>query len=121
MLFEPTIQRFAQRLRDESFYFGIQKFFFELIVKGRIRQLDADDTDQSFAQVVAAGRRSLVFENTGSSGELVDRARQRYFEALRVGAAVNVVDIVGKRQQCFVVTIEILQDQLADKIVLFFF
>src|SRR5205085_355738 len=62
----------------------------------RMRDLDADDRRQPFANVVAGDALLQVFRQVVLGGVEVDRAGQRRAEPGQVRAALVRVDVVGK-------------------------
>ena len=93
MFVEIFAELFVDELLDEAFDIAIQLAFclaFEL----RLRKLDGNDGDESFAHVVTIDGDFvfLFFEHAGGAGVVIERARESGAEAGEVRAAVNGVD-----------------------------
>jgi len=83
---------------------------FGLAFKLRLRQANADDGDETFANVITADRHFvfLFFQHAGRGSEGVDGARQRRAEAGKVRAAVDGVDRIGEGEDVFPVTVVVI-------------
>ena len=77
--------------------FGVAQLRLGLPFELRLGDLDADDGDQPFADVVAADALLEVLGQVLLVRVGVDRVRQRRAEAGQMGAALPGVDVVGER------------------------
>ena len=80
--------------------------------EARIRQLDAQDANQTFPDIVAGNGGVLVFQKAVRLGVLVDGLGQRGAEARQVRSAVGIRDRVGERENLIVVAVVILEDDI---------
>src|SRR5579864_525271 len=74
-------------------------------------QLDADDGDEAFADVVAGDGDFvlLLFQHAERAGVIIDRARQGGTEAGEMRAAVHGIDGVGEAKNVFGVAVVVLE------------
>ncbi len=114
VFFEPVVERVLDGAGDEGLDLGVEELLFGLVVEGWVGELDGDDGNESFAEVVAGWVRVLLFEDARAFGVAVEGSGEGGFEALAVGAAVGVVDVVGECEEAFVVAVMILEGDLAD-------
>ena len=82
---------------------------FSLAFKLRLRHFYADDRGEAFSDIVAGEILLNIFEQSGLLAVRVDRSSQRRAESLEVRAAIHGVDVVGKTEQRFRVSIVVLQ------------
>ena len=113
MLVEIFAELLVDELLDVALDVAVQLALglpFEL----RLRQLDGDDRDQTFAHVVAVDRDFvlLLLEHADRIREVVDGAGQRGAEPGKVRAAVDGVDGVGEGENIFGVAVVVLQRDL---------
>ena len=83
----------------------------------RLRQLHADDGDQTFAHVVAGQVLLHVLEQAQRLAGRVDGARQRRAEAGEMRSAVDRVDVVGEGEDRLGVGVVVLQRNLHGHVV----
>ena len=77
-----------------------------------LRQLDRDDDDQAFADVVAGEIFLDVLEQSNRLPDGVDRSRQSSLEAGKMGSAVDRIDVIGKAENRLGVGVVVLQRDL---------
>src|SRR5437879_2059276 len=106
---EPLINKLLHLALDIAI-----ELAFSLSFELRLGQLHGYDRDQSFADVIASDRDAifLFLEHTRSTGEVVDRPRQRGTESGKMRAAIDRVDGIGEGKDVFRVAIVILQRDL---------
>jgi hypothetical protein len=98
---------------DDAFDFGVPELRLGLSFELRLRDLDADDAGQTFADVVAADGGVLQVLREAALGRVVvDRAGERGAEAGQVRAAFVGVDVVGEREDQLGVAVVPLQRDL---------
>ena len=110
MLVEIFSELFIDHLLDDAFDIAIELALglpFEL----RLRQLDGDDGDQAFANIVTIDGDFilLLFEHAERIRVVIDSAGERGAKAGEVRAAVHGVDGVGEGKNVFRVAVVILQ------------
>src|SRR6185369_2020201 len=113
VLLEVSAQAFVHKCLDDAGNVGIQ-FAFGLSLKLRLRQLNADDGNQTLAHVVAGEIFSYVLEQTHLLPGVIDRAGQRHAEAREVRAPVHGVDVVGETKHRLRVGVVVLQPDFHD-------
>ncbi len=123
VLFEPGFEAVVDRVTDKGLDLWIEEFFLGLIVEGGVGEFDTDDGGDAFAEVFATGDGVFFLDDAGFAGVGVEGAGEGGFEALAVGAAIFVVDVVGEGQEGFVVAIVILEGDFDGEVVsgVFFF
>src|SRR4029077_14787849 len=107
---EIFAELFVDELFDEALDVAIELAFglsFEL----RLRQLDGNDGNKAFADVVTSDGDFvlLLFQHAGGAVVEIDGAGERGTEAGKMRAAVNGVDGVGKGDDIFGVAVVVLQ------------
>ncbi len=83
----------------------------------RLRELHADDDDETFADVIAAEVFLDVLEEAERLAGGVDGAGERGLEAGEVRAAINGVDVVGEGEDRLGVGVVVLQRNLHGHVV----
>ena len=90
----------AEHLVDDALHraldFGIAELGLCLTLELRLVDLDRQDGRQSFANVVPAERKVVLFQRLALAGVRVDGARQRRLEAGEVRPALMRVDVVDE-------------------------
>ena len=117
VLIEKSHQPVVNDRVHDSVDLGVHELDLGLRFEARIRQLDAENADQTFPNVVAGNRRILVFHETVGLGVLVDRLGQRRAETGQVRSAVRIRDRVGERENLIVVAVVILQHDIDEDFV----
>ena len=113
VLFEKLAEPVVHDRLDDALHFGVAELRLGLPFELRLRNLDADDAGQSFADVVTADvrvleiLREIVLRRVG-----VDRARQGSAESRQVRAALMGVDVVGEREDQLRIAVVPLQGDL---------
>ena len=100
---------------DNAFDFAVAQLRFRLTFKLRIRQFDADDRDQTFANIVAGKVLFHFFEQIVRDGVVIQCSRQRGLEADHVRAAFVGVDVVGEGEDLLLVAVVVLHRDLQDR------
>ena len=110
VLVEIFAELFVDQLLDDAFDVAIE-LALGLAFELRLRQLDGNDGDQTFAHVVAVDGDFvlLLLEHAERVRVVVDRARERGAEAGKVRAAIDGVDGVGEGENVFGVAVVVLQ------------
>src|SRR6185503_16522397 len=120
VLLEVRPQLVVQDGFDDALDFSVAKLRFRLPFELGSRNLDADDGNQTFADVVAADARIFeILREVVLARVEVHRARQRRAETGQVCAALVRVDVVGKRIDRLGVAVVPLQSDLDVDAVLF--
>ena len=114
VFFEPVVECVLEGAGDEALDFWVEEFLFWLVVELRVGEFDGDDRDESFAEVVAGWVWVFFFEDSGTLCVSVERACECGFESLAVGSAVDIVDVVCEGEECLVVSVVVLERDLAD-------
>ena len=114
MFFQPGAQLLADRGVDERLDLGVAQLGLGLALELGFGDLDRDDRGQALAQIVAR-RRRVVLEDVAVACVGVEAAGQRGLERREVRAALDGVDVVGKREKGLVVGIVVLDRDLADQ------
>ena len=122
MLVEPFTKLLIDELLDVAFDVAVELALglsFELW----LRQTDADDGDEAFADVVARDGDFvfLLFQHSGAGGEVVDGARERRTESGKVRTTVHGVDGIGEGEDVFAVGVVVLKGDFHLDIALFAF
>src|SRR5262245_1831596 len=94
VLFQVGAQLVVDDRLDDSLDLGVAKLGFRLSLELRMRNLDADDAGQAFADVVAGDTFLEVFREVVLRRVRINRARQRRSEAGEVRATLVRVDVV---------------------------
>ena len=102
---------------DDAVDLGVDELHLGLRFEARIRQLDAEDADQTFAHVVAGNGRILFLHQAVGLRVLVDRFRQGGAETGQVRAAVRIRNRIGEGQNLIVVAVVVLQDDIDEDFV----
>src|SRR5688572_4601569 len=98
---------------DDAFDLGVSELRLGLSFELRLRNLDADDAGQAFADVVAADARVLEILGEIALGRVVvDRPGERGAEAGQVRAALVRIDVVGEGEDQLGVAVVPLQRDL---------
>ena len=120
MLVEPFAELFVDELLDVALDVAIE-LALGLAFELGLRQADADDRDEAFANVVTGDGDFvfLLFQHAGAGGEVVDAASEGGAKAGKVRAAVNGVDGVGEGKNIFAVGVVILQGDFNFSVALF--
>ena len=100
-------QTLIQERLDRAFHVGIE-LAFRLALKLRLRQLHGNHRHETFAHIVAGQRTLEVLRQAGRLRVGVDRSGKRRAKSGEVRAAVDSVDVVGKRIDLFVVAVVVL-------------
>jgi len=97
MFVKPFAEAFVDDLFDVALDVAVE-FSFGLAFELRLRQADADDGDETFANIVTgdADFVLLFFQHAVGGSEIVDGASEGRAETGKVRAAVDSVDGVGK-------------------------
>ncbi len=93
------------RVFDHGADFGGDEFVFRLAGEFGVRHFDGEDAGEAFAGVIAGQFDLFLFGDAGFFGVFVDAAGQRGAEALEVGAAVALRDVVGEAEGVLVIAI----------------
>ena len=110
VLFEELSELVVDDRLDDALDLGVAQLRLGLPLELRLRNLDADDAGQPFADVVAADAGVLqVLRQVALCRVGVDRPRQRRAEAGEVRAAFVRVDVVGEREHQLGVAVVPLQ------------
>ena len=112
VLFEVRAQPVVDDRLDDPLDLRIAELRLCLPFELRLRDLHADDGDQTFADVVPADALLEVAGEVVPVRVAVDRARQRRPEAGQVGSALLGVDVVGERVDRLRVAVVPLQRDL---------
>ena len=113
ILFEVGPELVVDDRLDDALDLGVAELGLGLPFELRPRDLDADDGDQPFADVVAADVRVLqILREVVLADVVVDRPRQRRAKAGEVRAAFVRVDVVGEGIHRFGVAVVPLQRDL---------
>ena len=105
MLLEPFAHLVAHQAFERLAHFGADQLVLGLAAEFGIGQLDRDDCRQPFAHVFAGQRDLLALQHARFFGIIVDRAGQRRAERRHVRPAVALRDVVGERQDVFVIAV----------------
>jgi hypothetical protein len=113
MLFEVGGEAVVDEGLDEALDLGVAQLGLGLALELRLQELDRDEADESFADVVAGDRDLRVLEQLVLLGVGVDRAGQGRAEADEMRAAFDRVDRVGEGEHVLAVAVVPLQRDLA--------
>ena len=103
---------------DDAADLGVAELRLRLALKLRLADLEADDTGQALAHIVAREVGVLVLEDALLAREVIGCARQRELEAGEVRAALFRVDVVDEGVDILLVTVVVLHGDLDDSCVL---
>ena len=103
---------------DDAADLGIAELRLRLALKLRLADLEADDTGQALAHIVAREIGVLVLEDALLAREVIGCARQRELEAGEVRAALFRVDVVDEGVDILLITVVVLHGDLDDSRVL---
>ncbi len=87
-----------------------------MALKLRVGEFDGNDGNEAFAAVVA-GQSVVPFDNSALFAVIVDGTGQCSLKARLVSTAFNRRHVVGKRNDCFVVTVVILHGDFGNRAV----
>ena len=117
VLIEVGHQPFVNDRVHDAVDLGVHELHLGLRFEARIRQLDAEHADQTFAHIVAGDRRILVFHQAVGLRVLVDRFRQRAAETGQMRAAIRIRNRVREAENLIVVAVVILQHDVDENFV----
>ena len=111
ILLKEHAELFVDQRLDDAGDVGVQ-LALGLALELRLRQLDADDRDEAFANVVSGEVFLHVFEEAELLAGVVDGAGERGLESGQVRAAVDGVDVVGEGEDRLGVAVVVLKRDL---------
>ena len=100
VFFHVLAQQFVDDGFDEAVDFGVHEPYFGLRFKLRITHFNGNNGDQSFAEIVTGGK-LLAFVEVIVAGVAVEGTGQAGTKAADMGAAVKIVNVVGKGDDVF--------------------
>src|SRR4029450_3210522 len=112
VLFQVGAELVVDDRLDDPLDLGVAKLGFRLSFELRMRNLDADDAGQAFADVVTGDALLEIFREIVLRRVRIDRARQRRSEPGEVRAALVRVDVVREGIDHLRVTVVPLQRDL---------
>ncbi len=102
---EPLAQLFVHKPFDSGAHLGAYQLVLSLGGELGVRHLDRQHTGQAFARVIAGKADLFLLRDPAGLGIAVDRPGQCATEASKVGTAIALRDVVGERQNRFVVAV----------------
>ena len=103
------LQPFGELVGDQAFQrladFGRDQFILGLRAELGVGQLDRDDRGQALAHVLAGQIDLFALQGARFLGVIVERPRHRRPERGQMRAAVALRDVVGERQDVFVIAV----------------
>ena len=107
---EPGAESIGDQLADEALRLLVEQLLLGLVVELRIGDLHAHDRGQAFAEVVAARRD--VLEQVVLLRVAVDGPGEGGLEALDVGSAIRIEDVVAEGEQVLARRVGVLHRDL---------
>ena len=111
ILFETLHQLLVNEAGHRALDIAVE-FSLGLPLELRLRQLHADHRHQTFAHVLALEVLLHVLEQALVLPKLIDGSRQRGAEPGKVSAAIDGVDVVGKREDILRIAVVVLEREL---------
>ncbi len=112
VLIEERHQPVVNHRVHDSVDLGIHELHLGLRFETRIRQLDAQDANQTFANIVAGNCGILVLQEAVRLRVLVDGLGERGAETGQVRSAIRIWNRIGERKNLIVVAVVILEDDV---------
>ena len=110
-------QPVGNKVVDQRSDLAVAELCLRLALELRVRQLDGDHARQSLAAVLAAHLVAL-FDNAVFDAVGVQNARERGLEAGLVHTALGRVDVVGERENIFLIAVVILKREFRERVAL---
>ena len=101
VLFKELQESSVDRRLHNPLHFGGAELRLCLAFKLRVHEFYGDDGGQPFAHILTSEVWVVVFDRAILSAPVVERAGERCAESGHVRSAINGVDVVCKREQCF--------------------